>query len=281
MESIPLVSVLMTAYNREKYIGDAIESVLASTYPNFELIIVDDCSSDQTYEIAKKYGLLDKRIKLYQNQSNLGQFPNRNKAAEYANGKYIKFLDSDDLIYPHGLGVFVKMMEQFPDAGFGTEHFTQFVSTPFPIIHTPREAYLSHFSGTGLLLRGPSATIINTQVFKSNGGFLQSASVNGDTEFNLKIAAKYPIISLPPALVWWRQHPNQEFLLGYKNNTYLKFDFYLKYNAINSIDSPLTNDEKEKLTKKIKKEQINTIFRYLMRLKFRKAYIAIKFSKII
>ena len=281
MESTPLVSVLITAYNREKYINEAIESVLASTYTNFEIIIVDDCSKDKTFEIAKKYELKDNRIKLYQNKSNLGQFPNRNKAAEYANGKYIKYLDSDDTIYPHGLEVFVNMMERFPDAGFGTEHFTQFVSTPFPIIHTPREAYISHFSGTGLLLRGPSATIINTNIFKENGGFLQSASVNGDTEFNMRIAAKYPILSLPPALVWWRQHPNQEFLLGYKNNTYLKFDFYLKYNAINSIDSPLTNDEKEKLTKKIKKEQINTIFRYLMRLKFRKAYIAIKFSKII
>jgi glycosyltransferase involved in cell wall biosynthesis len=281
MESIPLVSVLMTAYNREKYVGEAIESVLASTYTNFELILVDDCSSDQTYEIAKKYELLDKRIKVYQNEYNLGQFPNRNKAAEYASGKYIKFLDSDDLIYPHGLEVFVNMMEPFPEAGFGTEHFTQFVSTPFPIIHTPREAYMSHFSGTGLLLRGPSATIINTHVFKSNGGFLQDASVNGDTEFSLRIAAKYPIISLPPALVWWRQHPDQEFLLGFKNNTYLKFDFNLKYNTINSINSPLSNDEKKKLTKKIKKENIYNIYRYLLRLKLKKAFIAIKYSKIV
>ena len=59
----PLVSVLMTAYNREKYIAEAIESVLASTYKNFELIIVDDCSKDKTVEIARRYAKKDQRIK--------------------------------------------------------------------------------------------------------------------------------------------------------------------------------------------------------------------------
>ena len=80
----PLVSLLMTAFNREKYIAEAIESVLASTYTNFELIVVDDCSKDATVEIARKYEKQDERIKVYINEINLGQFPNRNKAAEYA-----------------------------------------------------------------------------------------------------------------------------------------------------------------------------------------------------
>ena len=67
VEDSPLVSVLMTAYNREKYIAEAIESVLASTYTNFELIIVDDCSTDKTVEIAKSYEVKDNRIKVYIN----------------------------------------------------------------------------------------------------------------------------------------------------------------------------------------------------------------------
>src|SRR5260370_37746092 len=93
----PLVSVLMTAYNREKYIAQAIESVLASTYTNFELIIVDDRSTDYSVEIARGYERKDKRVRVHVNEKNLGDYPNRNKAASYAVGKYIRYLDSDDV----------------------------------------------------------------------------------------------------------------------------------------------------------------------------------------
>ena len=85
----PLVSVLMTSYNRENYIAEAIESVLASTYKNFELIIVDDRSKDRTVEIARSYESKDDRVKVYINEKNLGDYPNRNKAASYAKGFYI------------------------------------------------------------------------------------------------------------------------------------------------------------------------------------------------
>src|SRR6476646_10196463 len=96
METGILVSVLMTAYNREKYIAEAVESVLASTYTNFELIVVDDGSTDNTVTIAKSFEARDYRIKLYINEKNLGDYPNRNKAAGYASGEYIVFVDSDD-----------------------------------------------------------------------------------------------------------------------------------------------------------------------------------------
>ena len=88
----------MTAYNREQYIAEAIESVLASTFQDFELIIVDDCSTDATVTIARKYEQQNIRIKVYVNEVNLGQFKNRNKAVSFANGTYIKFFDSDDIM---------------------------------------------------------------------------------------------------------------------------------------------------------------------------------------
>jgi glycosyltransferase involved in cell wall biosynthesis len=81
---VPIVSVLMTSFNREKYIAEAIESVLASTYKDFELIIVDDVSTDATVAIAEKYAKQDGRIKVYKNQNNLGDYKNRNRAASYA-----------------------------------------------------------------------------------------------------------------------------------------------------------------------------------------------------
>src|SRR5258708_31839495 len=115
-KNAPLVSVLMTAYNREKYIAEAIESVRNSTYANWELIIVDDLSKDNTVAIAKQYEAKDSRIKVYVNEQNLGDYPNRNQAATYARGKYLKYVDADDQLYPHGLQVVVSYMERFPEA---------------------------------------------------------------------------------------------------------------------------------------------------------------------
>jgi glycosyltransferase involved in cell wall biosynthesis len=93
------------------YIAEAIDSVINSNYQNWELIIVDDCSKDRTVEIARKYEKQDDRIKVYVNKTNLGDYPNRNRAASYAKGKYLKYVDADDLIYPHGLEVMVRALE--------------------------------------------------------------------------------------------------------------------------------------------------------------------------
>src|SRR5690348_3619706 len=73
----PIVSVLMTAYNREKYISQAIESVLRSSLTNFELIIVDDVSKDRTVEIARNYAAKDNRVLVFVNEKNLGDYGNR------------------------------------------------------------------------------------------------------------------------------------------------------------------------------------------------------------
>ena len=94
MSRKPKVSVLTTCFNREKYLTACIDSVLASSYHDWELIIVDDVSTDTSVAIAKSYEKKDARIKVYVNAQNLGDYPNRNKAASYAKGKYIKYLDA-------------------------------------------------------------------------------------------------------------------------------------------------------------------------------------------
>ena len=113
------VSVLTTCYNREPFIGEAIESVLSSSFSDFEYIIVDDHSSDRSAEIARKYGKIDPRVKIYVNERNLGDYPNRSRAASLARGAYLKYVDSDDIIYPHGLQVMMECMRRFPAAGLG------------------------------------------------------------------------------------------------------------------------------------------------------------------
>lgn len=94
-EEDDLVSVIMPSYNVEKYITASIKSVLAQTYKNLELIIVDDCSTDKTVEIIKSFN--DERIRLFINDKNQGAALSRNRALREAKGKYIAFLDADDI----------------------------------------------------------------------------------------------------------------------------------------------------------------------------------------
>ena len=98
-----LVSVIVPAYNCEKFIGETIASVLAQTYQNWEMIIVDDCSSDNTREIILDSAKKDSRIKYYFLQNNSGAAVARNTAMEQAEGEYMAFLDSDDVWLPEKL----------------------------------------------------------------------------------------------------------------------------------------------------------------------------------
>ena len=92
-----LVSIITPAYNAAAYIAETIESVLAQTYTNWEMLIVNDCSKDNTAEIVQSYAEKDKRIKLINLKQNSGAAIARNTAIQNAKGRYIAFLDSDDL----------------------------------------------------------------------------------------------------------------------------------------------------------------------------------------
>lgn len=110
-----LVSVVMPAYNAEKYISIAIESILEQTYRNFEFIIIDDCSNDKTFDIIQSFKVKDKRIILIRNNKNIGVTKSLNKALEEARGKYIVRMDADDWSYPERLDTQIKLMEDQPE----------------------------------------------------------------------------------------------------------------------------------------------------------------------
>lgn len=103
MEDYGLVSIITPTYNCGKFISETIESVLSQTYQNWELIISDDCSTDNTKEIIKPYLERDSRIKYICNEHNSGAAITRNAAIRKATGKWIAFLDSDDLWLPEKL----------------------------------------------------------------------------------------------------------------------------------------------------------------------------------
>lgn len=107
-----LVSVIMPTYNCEEHIGASIESVIAQTYKEWELIIIDDCSEDNTNQIVKKYMQIDSRIQYIRNEKNVKAAVSRNIGIEKAKGKYIAFLDSDDLWEREKLKLQLRFMKQ-------------------------------------------------------------------------------------------------------------------------------------------------------------------------
>jgi len=105
------VSVIMPCFNSELYLSESIESVLKQSFSNFELIIVDDCSTDKSWNIINSYMLIDSRIRAYRNRENCGVSAARNTGIKNSSGSYISFIDSDDIWYPTLLSSLFELME--------------------------------------------------------------------------------------------------------------------------------------------------------------------------
>lgn len=105
------VSIITPLYNAERYVSETINSVLNQSYKNWEMILVDDCSSDQSVSIVEKIQEQDVRIRLLKNQTNIGPGASRNKAIDEASGDIIAFLDSDDIWHPEKLSKHLGFME--------------------------------------------------------------------------------------------------------------------------------------------------------------------------
>ena len=243
MSAHPSVSVLMTAFNRERYIGAAIESVLAQTFADLELIIVDDCSTDDTVNVARSY-LGDSRVRLVQNERNLGDYPNRNHAATFATGRYLKYHDSDDLMYPHCLSVMVGALEAEPSAAFALSGHRSWPGGPSPMLLTPRLAYQREFFGEGLFNFGPAAALFRRDIFASLSGFPEQGS-HSDTLFWLSACARLNVLLVYGDLYWYRMHPGQE--LRGVNAAYEGASLEWRWRAaLESPDCPLPPDERER-----------------------------------
>lgn len=270
MDFQPLVSVLMTSYNREKYIDEAITSVLTSTYTNFELIIVDDCSTDNTVNIAKSFEAKDKKVKVYVNDRNLGQFPNRNKAAGYATGEYLINVDSDDTILPNGIQDLINIMGLYPESSFGMHAPEYDTITVIP----PKTAIRDHFFKKQFLVQGPGATILRRDFFNEIGKYPVDYGIPGDMFFNLKACCYTHITVIPFEFMFYRLHKEQE-----SNNSYDYLYNNYKYmcDALDTLPLGLEVREIKWLHKKSKRRFTMNIIKYfLMTFNFKKTALAIK-----
>ncbi len=112
-----LVSIVLPVYNGERFLRESIESVCSQTYKNWELIIVDDCSSDMTPEICKEYAEKDQRIKYYRNEKNLKLPGNLNRGFQLTSGNYLTWTSDDNKYRPEAIKRMVQALKEIPEAG--------------------------------------------------------------------------------------------------------------------------------------------------------------------
>jgi len=258
--NMPEVSVLMTAYNREKFILESIESVIQSTFKNLELIIVDDGSKDKTVELVKQSIQKDSRILLYQNENNLGDYPNRNQAASYAKGKYILYVDSDDQIQPDAIAYCIKYFEAFPEADFSVIYPHDDIQTPMML--NSEAAIRKHFYEKSFLNLGPGGVVFKREFFLKNNSYSTRFGPANDLYSHLKFAIKGNVLLLPFKYLIYRIHDGQESTNRYR---YLYLNQLYINAAFSKLDFPLNEKEKKKIKKKYTRNNALVILKYILK----------------
>ena len=201
----PTVTVAMVTYNSGSYVRDAVQSILAQDFRDFELLVCDDSSRDATVAAIRSFD--DPRIRLVVNAQNLGEYRNRNQALGLARGKYLMFIDGDDILYPHGLSLMVRMLEGFPEASFAAARpwSEQFL---YPVQLSPAQFYRCQFLGPNVTAINFAHLMFRTARLRAIGGF-DPRYRSGDAHAQYRLAARDPCLLVMDGISWWRRTPGQ------------------------------------------------------------------------
>lgn len=205
---MPVISVIIPAYNSEKAIGETIKSVLQQTFSDFELIIINDGSTDATLEIVTS--IKDPRIKVF-SYPNAGLAVSRNRGFSLSCGEFIAFLDADDLWTADKLEAQLKALQENPEAGVAyswmdcIDESGKFFRTGFHITENGdiyAKLFLVPFVTTG------SNPLIRRQALTEVGGFDESLAASQDHDMYLRLAARYNFVAVPRTQLLYRLSPN-------------------------------------------------------------------------
>jgi glycosyltransferase involved in cell wall biosynthesis len=225
MTPTPRVSVIIPAFNAEAFIGDTLDSVLAQTYPNIEVIVSDDGSVDGTRRRVASYGARVKYV--YAENSGAPARP-RNVGIRAAGGELLTFIDADDLMAPGRIAAQVDFFERHPEAAlvfsdyeeFGddkTQEHGHFQTCPdLQDLLNPRpdsfeDLVLDPATATELMLTqnfGSSSPMVRREVIDKVGGFDESLNSSEDFEFQFRVASCFSIGIIPEIHWYKRQHPS-------------------------------------------------------------------------
>lgn len=201
-----LVSIIMPSYNCGRFVAESVESVLAQTYQNWELLFVDDCSQDDTLTTMIQYVERDKRIKVFQNSTNSGAAVSRNTALRNARGRWIAFLDSDDLWEPTKLERQIKFMEENGYA-FSYHDYIEIDEQDKELgIYVSGKKHVGKFDMFACCWPGCLSVMYDASVV----GLVQINDIkkNNDTAMWLKVIRKADCYLMPERLARYRRRQN-------------------------------------------------------------------------
>ena len=251
--ALPLVSVCIPTYNGEKFIVEAIASVLTQTYDNLEIIIADDQSQDRTLDLIQALQPHINLTVLIYPHPRWGIAENCNFCVQKAKGKYIKFLFQDDILLPNCITEMVNLAEQDETMGLvfsrreiffatGDETHPDLIAVyqDFQNLHQSWSALKTIQAGNVLLqdpnllchpinkIGEPSTVLIRRDTFEAVGGFDSQLNQLMDLDLWLRIMGSYKIGFLDQCLSQFRLNHNQKTCQNISTNTDIDFDFYLK-----------------------------------------------------
>lgn len=254
----PLVTIVLIAYNEEKYLAEAISSALNQSYKNIEIILVDDGSTDRTLEVANEFK--DHLKIISQENSGNCSFP-RNRGLKEAKGKYISFLDADDILLPHKVESQVAILEENVTAGMVVSDYCNFkdeVVFPGHFSTCPilRSRFLEESGETicfppqhalDILLEEnfsiASSPLFKTECIKSLGGFSEELYACEDFHLNYRMALKYPIVASNQVVFHRRLHG-----ANMSSNSF-KMDKYYYKSRLSLLRLEVNESRQEKLKK--------------------------------
>lgn len=202
----PLITIVTVAYNSQQFIRQAVQSVLSQSYQNFEYLILDDCSIDNTWSIIEEYK--DTRIFAIRNEINIGEYYNRNKAVSLAKGKYLVFVDGDDVALNRGIELAISEMERHPNCGFAIISKREDPKFIGPIEISSSNAYNLEYFGGGFLDTSLSNNIYQTKLLQEKP-FLVNYT-NADTFTRLNLLKSTNVLVLINRISIWRLTDNQK-----------------------------------------------------------------------
>ncbi len=248
--ALPLVSVFIPVYNAGQYVAQAIESVLKQSYPNYELIIIDDGSTDETAQVLALYRH-HPRIRLYQNSENLGISPTWNRAIGLCRGTIIAKLDADDFYEPHQMETVVNFYQHHPEVGLVFSGLNLIypdgrVEAEMKYMQTwvrQRHEFLPALLRL-CLIRAPTV-FVQRACYDRLGGVLEAMKLHSDWEMWVRIAAAYPVGFIARRLANYRMShgPNATAQAAVDGRSMHDLQLWLDKLTKNELPYTLTPDE--------------------------------------
>lgn len=205
----PTVSIILPVYNTAEYLKECIESILSQTYIDFELIIIDDASSDASSTIIEHYAMLDLRIRFLRNEVNWGIGFTRNRGLEVARGTYIANFDSDDIAFPKWIETQILFLENNPTVDIVGANFIFIDKSGKILLQKNNFPEYDRDIKKIIPLVCPIANntvVIRKKCFDEMGGYRPSAHIAEDYDLWMRFREKYVFYNMQKCLVYYRVH---------------------------------------------------------------------------